>query len=78
MNPFEWKREHQIALVAATLLGFAIGMAFGYARGDSLHFSDWLYYAFNPHYGNFGEFGWGIFGAIIGAAVIYLAQLMRR
>jgi hypothetical protein len=78
MNPLGWKREHQIALAGATLLGFAIGIAYAYAKGNSLHFSDWLYYAFNPRYLNFGEFGWGIFGAIIGAAVIYMAQLMKR
>ena len=77
MNPLEWKREHQIALAAATLLGFAIGMAYGYATGNSLRFSDWLYYAFSPNYSR-GEFGWGIFGAITGAVLIYTVQMMRR
>jgi hypothetical protein len=33
MNPLGWKREHQIALAGATRLGFAIGIAYAYAKG---------------------------------------------
>ncbi len=79
MNPLEWKREHQIALAAALLVGFVLGLAFGYARDP--HFSgfwEWFITALNPNYPGTTGAGWSIFGALIGAAIIYVVQLMRR
>lgn len=78
MNPLRWQREHQVALAVATLLGFAAGLAYGYSRGETYRFSDWLYYAISPNYTHHGDLGWSIFGAIIGAATIYVAHLMKR
>jgi hypothetical protein len=50
MNPIEWKREHQIALGAAILVGFALGLAFGYTRDRHFGgFWDWFTTALNPN-----------------------------
>jgi hypothetical protein len=51
----------------------------GYARDRHFGgFWDWLTTALNPNYPTYTGTGWGIFGAIVGAAVIYMVQLMRR
>ncbi len=79
MNPLRWKREHQIALAGAVLVGFALGLAFGYARDT--HFSsfwEWFVTALNPNYPGTGGIGWSVFGAFMGAAAIYVVQVMRR
>jgi len=79
MKPIEWKREHQIALGAAILVGFALGLAFGYTRDRHFGgFWDWFTTALNPNYPGYTGTGWGVFGAIVGAVVIYMVQLMRR
>jgi hypothetical protein len=79
MNPLEWKREHQIALVGAIIVGFALGLAFGYARDTHFSgFGEWLITALNPNYPGTTGTGWSIFGALIGAAIAYVVQLMRR
>lgn len=79
MNPLGWKREHQVALGAAALLGLALGLAFGYARDGHLEgFWDWLVTALNPNYPTYTGTGWAAFGALIATAVVYTAQLMRR
>ena len=50
MNPIEWKREHQIAPGAAILVGFALGLAFGYTRDRHFGgFWDWFTTALNPN-----------------------------
>ena len=30
MNPTTWKRQHQVALILATILGIPFGIFFGY------------------------------------------------
>jgi hypothetical protein len=77
MNPIEWKREHQIAPGAAIPVGFELGPHLWiHARPPFRRFLGLLHYSTN-YPTNTGT-GWGIFGAIVGAAVIYMAQLMRR
>lgn len=79
MNPFGWKREHQVALAVSILAGFSIGLAFGYARDShSGGFYDWLITAINPNYPTYAGAGWAIFGAIIGGAAAYVIQMQRR
>jgi hypothetical protein len=79
MNPLAWKREHQIALVATTLLGFSAGLVVGYARDPHYgSFWDWLTTALNPNYPTSTGTEWSIFGALVGATIIYVVQLMRR
>ncbi len=49
MNPLDWKREHQIALTVATLIGLAIGLAVGYARGGNIRgFWQWAMDSLKP------------------------------
>lgn len=79
MNPLGWKREHQVALGAAALLGLALGLAFGYARDGHLGgFWDWFTTAINPNYPTYTGIGWGAFGAAAATAAVYMAGLMRR
>jgi H+/Cl- antiporter ClcA len=82
MNPLEWKREHQIALLISAGIGFVFGFIFGLQevslRGYELY---WSGDHVNDHSINFY---WaivvviGLLGALIGAAIIYAAQLMRQ
>ncbi len=43
MNPLQWKREHQLALLLTVAIGTGIGVAFGYTvhRGG-YSFGSWL------------------------------------
>ena len=79
VNPLQWRREHQLALLVFALVGLALGFAFGYARDPhQVTFLDWLIHALNPQYPGFGGAWWGIFGALVGAASVYAAMLLRR
>jgi hypothetical protein len=82
MNPMKWKREHQLALVLASALGFLFGMMFGIYRvspyGHSINLDPsgiccdhlvsiyWFLVSL-----------WGIFGVGIAAAIVYIRQLLR-
>lgn len=79
MNPLEWKREHQIALGLAAIIGLGLGEIIGFAlNGHGDRFVTWVEQSFWYHYSTFGGFMWGILGALIGAAIVYVVQLMRR
>lgn len=69
MNPLRWKREHQVALTIAALIGAVIGPLAGYGlSNDGWSLSFW-----------FGRsaFVWIIGGAAIGAAIVYVIRLAR-
>jgi len=78
VNPLAWKREHQLALGLAGLIGIGLGIVLGYlvyATGwgsDSVSFGYWLN---KPMWS--GALWWGLFGGVIGAVVIYMIRLMR-
>jgi len=79
MNPLEWKREHQVALGIAAVIGLSLGEIVGFSlNGNGERFGTWVERSFWYHYATFGGFMWGICGAIIGAAIVYSVQLMRR
>ena len=86
MNPFTWKREHQIALLLAVILGAALGSVLGYlafaaAQGASGAPSfDWWMWARWPYTNSTksGGFWWMIFGGIAGGAFLYVYRLMRE
>jgi hypothetical protein len=87
MNPLDWKREHQAALLIAAALGAFIftTLMFHNISGCAGSFIGSTYYY--PVFGiDWGPFLarcwfqiliWPFVGAISGAAVIYIRQLMR-
>lgn len=77
MNPLDWKREHQIALGLAIVIGAAVGVILGYftyaaASGfdGGVSFGDWV-----RHPVRYAWLWWGIFGAAIGVGVLYFRRL---
>jgi hypothetical protein len=85
MNPLEWKREHQVALLLCAGIGLIFGFVFGlytvrkygyqyeWATLGVATFSDLT--ADILYWCAVGILA--VFGALIGAAVIYSVQLMR-
>jgi hypothetical protein len=79
MNPLEWKREHQIALVISILIGLMLGLAFGYARDPHIgSFVDWFTTALDPNYPGYTGTGWSIFGALVAGGIVYATVLLRK
>ena len=74
MNPLNWKREHQIAFLCAAALGCLLGLVAGFQwvrpnghfEINYLPLGYWLLLMF-----------WATLGGLIGAAVIYIRQLLR-
>lgn len=64
MNPLDWKPEHQIALGLAMVVGAAIGVIVGY-----------LVYTAASGIDGFSGLWWGVFGAAIGAGIIFFGRL---
>ena len=77
MNPLSWSREHQIALLAAALIGAALGIVLGYlvyAAGwgeGAVPFGSWLGRLLD------GPIWWALFGAVIGGAIIFIRNLLH-
>lgn len=88
MNPLNWKFEHQVALMICAGVGFVFGFMFGLHEVSRSASAYSLGCDYNAPTGAFAchsiDFYWavvamiGVFGAFIGAAIIYAAQLMRR
>jgi hypothetical protein len=70
MNPLHWKREHQIALLGAAVVGAAIGIFAGTRQvepsADLYWLWLWLWLA-----------RWGAAGAVMGATGGFIRQLSR-
>jgi hypothetical protein len=87
MNPLDWKREHQIALlVAATLGGFIFTTMMSHnisSCAGGFIGSAYYYPIFGIDWGPFLArcwfqlLVWPVSGAVSGAAFIYIRQLMR-
>jgi hypothetical protein len=77
MNPLEWKREHQIALLISAGIGFVFGLIFGLHELNTPCWVSMGCIKENVIYW-ITIVGDGICGAIIAAVIIYTVQLMRR
>ena len=76
MNPFRWSKEHQVALILALVVGAVVGVVVGYLAYASSTGADgavsiyyWVKYR-SPSY-----LWWGIGGAAVGGALIYIKRL---
>lgn len=85
MNPLNWRREHQVALLLGGAIGIATGLVVGY-----MFESYWSLFAVLATAGSSGpprtvetwlgsgsSFRWGVFGALLGGAIIYTRQLLH-
>jgi hypothetical protein len=71
MNPLKWRREHQVALVLGALIGVAVGLAIGFIY-NGVH-----YVTLFPWLAGGSALRWGVFGALVGGATIYMRQLLH-
>jgi len=90
MNPREWKREHQIALLIAVVLGLVIGTVVGLYQVDLRNLpynwrtvswkfwceGDWDCIYFHPLYW-LAVAARAVLGGAVGAAIIFIRQLLR-
>jgi hypothetical protein len=84
MNPLKWKREHQVALFCAVVLGCLAGLILGLREIKPYGHGRWI-----ELYCSFGSCTylldgywllvilWAGLGGIIGATVVYIRQLLR-
>lgn len=73
MNPLNWRRPHQMALLLGVVLGIALGFITGYMH-ENVHYAN---PTFSLYLTGGSAFRWGLFGAIVGGTVIYIQQLMH-
>ena len=80
MNTNNWSQNEKNAAGIAAVIGLIVGLVVGYlvytaARGasSSLPFGYWL-----THPLRFSGLWWGLMGAAIGVAVIYVRRLISR
>jgi hypothetical protein len=69
MNPLYWTRTHRIAFFGATVLGACLGFIVGIRRVDPAASQDqyWLWLSV-----------WVVSGALAGAAIGFMRQLLRH
>jgi hypothetical protein len=85
MNPLLWKREHQIAFYCAIALGCIIGLFVGFHEAEFSTFrwgrlycesrSSSCLWLLNGYW--LQMMGWTLLGGAIGAALVYIRQLLR-
>lgn len=80
MNPLDWPRPHQVALVIAAVVGALVGVVVGYfsyctgfGADGCVSFGYWRSQPFR-----FGGFWWGVFGAAIGGGIVYARRLLSN
>jgi hypothetical protein len=86
LNPIEWKREHQVALAGAAAIGCLGGLIFGLAWSDTFSWFQWgelwcdrrhnnCFYLLNGYW--LRIIFWTALGGSVGAALVYIRQLLR-
>ena len=80
MNPLNWKREHQVALGIAAVIGAVMGVLIGYlvyavAQGadGAMSFGRWVEYSLWA-----AALLWAIVGALIVGGGAYVHRLFRE
>ena len=80
MNPLNWKREHQVALGIAAVIGAVLGILIGYlvyaiARNadGAMSFGRWVEYSIWA-----AALSWAIVGALIVGGSVYVQRLLRE
>jgi len=90
MDPLNWRREHQVALLLGVAIGIAIGLLIGYMYDGLWSMFVGIRVAMSATAGNVppakavaawlgtgSSFRWGAFGALVGGAAIYTRQLLH-
>jgi hypothetical protein len=75
MNPLQWRRKHQVALLLGVVVGIALGFVAGYMHHD-IRFENAA--AFSTYLMGGSALRWGIFGALIGGTITYIQQLLHE
>jgi hypothetical protein len=78
INLLRWRREHQVALIVACVLGAAVAMLYGFSHsqfgmpgaGMGVHFLFWLQH---PEF----YWHWALSGSIIAGLALYLVRLLK-
>jgi hypothetical protein len=72
MNPFAWRREHQVAIILGALLGAVILEVIGFMyRGLNYGLiTSGLFWSAS-------SIRWAILGALIGGCIIYVQRLLQ-
>jgi hypothetical protein len=87
MNPLRWKRELQVALILAATIGVPLGIILGHITTGGTTWELWSrapndynwppFYWMKTYWGPLTFFWWGLFGASVGAGIVYLIELLR-
>jgi hypothetical protein len=72
MNPFVWRREHQVAIILGAILGAVILVVIGYMRRGL------NYGTLTPDvFWSASTARWAILGALIGGCMVYVRRLLQ-
>jgi hypothetical protein len=83
LNPLLWKQEHRIALWVAAGIGGVLGLVRGISSASPFldvcpaFYGVWFTSVWCRHGVLFPLLGWPVFGALLGAAIVYVWGLMR-
>ena len=72
MNPFVWRREHQIALILGALLGAVVLIVVRFMY-HGLNYEA----IFSAAFWSTGTARWAILGAVIGGILVYVRKLLQ-
>ena len=75
MNPLQWRREHQVALLLGVVVGIALGFVTGYMH-HGIRFENAA--LFSVYLTGGSALRWGVFGALVGGTIIYMRQLLHE
>jgi hypothetical protein len=71
MNPFAWRKEHQVAIIVGAILGAVILEVIG------LMYRDLHYATMSGFFWTGSTVRWAILGALIGAGIVYVRRLLQ-